>query len=186
MKFIDLLRNDMKIIVIGNSGSGKTWLAKKLVAYSPAVLIHLDHFFWEPGGFDKKRNINEIRSLIESSKIASSWIAEGVFGDLAEKYIIDADMLIWLDLEWSVCQRRLRLRGSESKAHMNREQSAAELEKLIGWASDYDARGGMCSYQGHLKLFEQFHGVRIRLQSEAAVSEFISDLPVFCGKNPRD
>lgn len=44
----------MKVVIIGNSGSGKTWLARKLAGNASVPLIHLDEIFWEPGGFDKK------------------------------------------------------------------------------------------------------------------------------------
>ena len=44
----------MKVVIIGNSGSGKTWLARQLAGNASVPLIHLDEIFWEPGGFDKK------------------------------------------------------------------------------------------------------------------------------------
>jgi adenylate kinase family enzyme len=45
----------MRIIIIGNSGSGKTWLARQLAEDAPCPVIHLDDIFWEPGGFDKPK-----------------------------------------------------------------------------------------------------------------------------------
>ena len=71
----------MKVVIIGTSGSGKTWLATRLAACDSATVIHLDHLFWEPGGFDKKRSSDEVTSLIEKSKNAPSWVVEGVFGE---------------------------------------------------------------------------------------------------------
>ncbi len=35
----------IKAIIIGNGGSGKTWLAKKIVS-TEAQIIHLDNLFW--------------------------------------------------------------------------------------------------------------------------------------------
>ena len=58
----------MKTIIIGNGGSGKTWLARRLVAGGDTPIIHLDDLFWEPGGFDKKRGADEVDRLIEESK----------------------------------------------------------------------------------------------------------------------
>ncbi len=72
----------MKIVIIGNSGSGKTWLAERLGNILSAPVVHLDDLFWEPGGFDKKRNIEHIELLIQQSKNEAAWIAEGVFGEL--------------------------------------------------------------------------------------------------------
>ena len=58
----------MKTIIIGNSGSGKTWLAKRLSTIFTAPVVHLDDIFWEPGGFDKKRSPKEIELLILQSQ----------------------------------------------------------------------------------------------------------------------
>ena len=93
----------MKTVIIGNSGSGKTWLAKKFAA-TGAPVIHLDNLFWLPGGFDKKRSKNEVDQLIDQSKKHDRWIVEGVFGELAEQYFDEADILIWLDIPWGLCR----------------------------------------------------------------------------------
>ena len=166
----------MKIIIIGNSGSGKTWLATRLAVRGSATVVHLDHLFWEPDGFDKKRANDEIATLIEASKCAPAWIVEGVFGELAEQYMADADALIWLDLDWSVCRRRLESRGSESKAHMDRAQSEAGLKQLIEWAAAYQTRSDQRSFQGHLELFERFRLDRIQLRDEGEVIAFLDDI----------
>jgi len=36
----------MKAIIIGNSGSGKTWLAAQLAVHCGAPVAHLDEIFW--------------------------------------------------------------------------------------------------------------------------------------------
>jgi adenylate kinase family enzyme len=84
-------RKYTKTIIIGNSGSGKTWLANRLAANTETPVIHLDELFWQPGGFDQKRPLSEVERLIEQSKQRPSWIVEGVFGELAERYFDGAD-----------------------------------------------------------------------------------------------
>lgn len=59
----------MKIVIIGNSGSGKTWLAKKL-ATNTTEIIHLDDLFWLPGGFDRKRSKEEVRCWVPDDSIS--------------------------------------------------------------------------------------------------------------------
>jgi adenylate kinase family enzyme len=153
----------VKLVVIGNSGSGKTWLARALGL--PA--IHLDALFWEPGGFDRKRPRAEVDALIAQSLAQRTWVVEGVFGELAERYLPDADALVWLDLPWATCEARLLARGSESKAHMDRTQSEAGLAKLLRWAADYAVRTDGRSRSGHAQLFEGFERTRHRVRSEA-------------------
>jgi adenylate kinase family enzyme len=74
----------MKAIIIGNAGSGKTWLAKRLAEGIDTPTVHLDEFFWELGWFDVKRAQEEVDRLIEESKRTAAWVVEGVFGELAE------------------------------------------------------------------------------------------------------
>src|SRR3989339_1008363 len=160
----------VKIIVIGNSGSGKTWLAAKLAKTDNISVIHLDELFWEPGGFDKKRSKETVLQLVKQSKANYSWIVEGVFGELAELYMDQADFLIWLDVGWDICKKRLIQRGSESKRHMAREQSEEGLRKLVEWALHYYDRNDLRSHAGHKNLFKRFPRKKFYIQSVSEVN----------------
>jgi adenylate kinase family enzyme len=165
----------MKIIILGNSGSGKTWLAQRLSNIFGAPVVHLDDFFWEPGGFDNKRSREEVAHLIQQIRDKESWIVEGVFGDLAEHYLDVAEFLIWLDIDWKICKSRLEMRGSESKWHQEIEQSPEGLCKLFEWASLYYQRQDMRSRYGHKRLFDGFASTKVCLTSEREVNEFLQD-----------
>lgn len=156
----------VKIVIIGNSGSGKTCLATKLAALASVPVVHLDELFWLPGGFDEKRPDEEIASLIEQRRTMQGWVVEGVFGELAVPFLKDAQALIWFNLEWTVCRQRLLVRGSESKAHMERARSDGGLARLLEWASAYSSRGDTRSYERHLSLFQHFQGQRLCLTRE--------------------
>ncbi len=162
----------MRTVIIGNSGSGKSWLARKL-ATDDTEVIHLDDLFWMPGGFDRKRNKEEVNQLISNSKFHSKWIAEGVFGELAEQYFDIAQALIWLNLPWDLCHSRLEQRGSESKRHLGREQSKEDLQKLLEWASRYYERTDMRSHNGHQCLFASFQGEKIQLKTGNEVDVYL-------------
>lgn len=165
----------MRMIIVGNSGSGKTWLANNLARIIRCQVIHLDDIFWEPGGFDKKRSPEVVAKIIDEAKKGASWIAEGVFGELAEKFIERAQYLVWLDIDWPICRDRLLKRGSESKRHMGREESAEGLRQLIEWASQYYQRKNARSYEGHKRLMNNFHGEKIYLYSEADAVKMIKN-----------
>ena len=104
----------MKAIIIGNSGSGETWLATHWAAHTGVPVVHLDEIFWQPPGFNEKRSRTVVNQLIADSKQHPSWIVEGVFGELAEKYMDPANVFLWLDVDWPTCRERLLARGSES------------------------------------------------------------------------
>ncbi len=164
----------MRMVILGNSGSGKTWLARALAQHAAVPVIHLDELFWEPGGFDRKRSAETIDSLVAKGRAGSSWIVEGVFGDLAAKFLEDADALVWLDLSWPVCEARLLQRGCESKQHMDRAQSEQGLKNLLAWACEYYTRKDLRSREGHQLLFSNFPRKKERLEDGPAVMEFVN------------
>ncbi|MAX65339.1 MAG: hypothetical protein CME66_00225 [Halobacteriovoraceae bacterium] len=101
----------MKLLILGNSGSGKSWLGKKLAQKFDCILIGMDKFYWEPGGFNKKRDLKLVKKDIQSSTSTGSWICEGVFGKIADMAIESASMVILLDLTWEDCKKNLMNRG---------------------------------------------------------------------------
>ena len=163
----------MRTVVVGNSGSGKTWLARRLAEKAGSLVVHLDEIFWLPGGFNEKRDPSEVSRLIDAKKAETEWIVEGVYGNLARQFLPSALTLVWLDLPWSVCKLRLELRGSESKAHMDREQSDQGLRELLHWAEAYHSLQGSSGQAAHLAMFETFQGHRFRLRSETQVREYL-------------
>jgi len=164
----------MRTVIIGNSGSGKSWLAKRIGERVSTQVIHLDDIFWLPGGFNEKRSPSEVQNLVNAGKVDTDWVVEGIYGELANQFLSSASTLIWLDLPWQVCKQRLEARGSESKAHMGREQSEQGVRELIQWAEAYYSRSGSCSHAAHLGLFESFTGQRFRLSSEIQVTEYLN------------
>ena len=168
-------RHRVKAVILGNSGSGKTWLSESLTRRRPTRIVHLDNIFWQPGGFDIKRPNQEVVTLIESHLHQQEWIAEGVFGRLAEPFLQVAEELVWLDTPWEVCEERLRRRGSESKHHMDRQQSSVALVKLLTWASEYYSRTGDCSFAGHMDLYERFSRSKHRLVTAEDVVQYLDN-----------
>lgn len=164
----------MRVVIVGNSGSGKTWLADRLADSHSSRVVHLDDIFWLPGSFDERRGPADVARHIDAARSADEWIAEGVYGSLAQQFLLSADTFVWLEIPWEVCRRRLEHRGSESQAHMGREQSEAGLRDLIKWAEGYSSRQGSSGHAAHLALFERFEGARHRLRSESQVMEYLN------------
>ncbi|XPS81989.1 hypothetical protein Dvar_00070 [Desulfosarcina variabilis str. Montpellier] len=59
----------MRIIIIENSGSRKTWLAPKFSDLSDSLVIPFDHFFWEPSGFGRQRTSETMADMINDAKL---------------------------------------------------------------------------------------------------------------------
>lgn len=136
-------------------------------------VVHLDALFWLPGGFSEKRATELVRAEIDRKKAEAAWIVEGVFGDLADRFLDRTELLIWLDLPWEVCRESLLARGSESSKQRDPEVAETNFQELLTWAGDYWTRDGWRSHAGHEKIFTAFPRRKIRFQMRAEVSRFL-------------
>jgi len=92
-----------KIMVIGNNGSGKSFLSKRLAAITGLPLVHLDAEYWLPNltrptdDWWRQRNIE----LTAQEK----WILDGNFpqGGAMELRWAAADLVIFLDVNRFAC-----------------------------------------------------------------------------------
>lgn len=166
-----------RVVIIGNSGSGKTYLAQRMADCLDLNVIHLDELFWEPGGFDQKRPEVLVDVEIANFALSQFWIVEGVFGELAREFFQYAEILIWLDMDWATCMAGLRARHAENSKGSSRVETEESFRKLLKWASEYWQRLGPRSYKGHQQLFSEFRGRKIRLASRRAIENFLDTIP---------
>jgi adenylate kinase family enzyme len=164
-----------RVVIIGNSGSGKSHLARHLTQAGQTEVIHLDRIFWVPGGFNDKRPSEVVERQIKEKKAARAWIVEGVFGELALRFFDRADLLIWLDMPWETCRESLLARGSESAKQLDPATAEARFQQLLIWAADYWKRTDLRSHSGHARLFSEFAGDKIRFDQRLAVDRYLSE-----------
>jgi adenylate kinase family enzyme len=164
-----------RVAIIGNSGFGKSHMARLLSKFYSLPVIHLDRLFWMPGGFNEKRPGDEVIREAEQKRKENSWIVEGVFGELAELFLPRAQMLIYLDMDWATCQGGLKSRGSESSRQIDPIEAEENFRKLLLWAEQYWTRTDLRSHAGHLRLFSYFIGHKLKFTSRAEVDGFLKD-----------
>jgi len=157
---------NLRTLIIGNSGSGKSWLAKRLGDASAQRVTDLDDVHWLPGGYDAKRPRETAIELVTVAASARSWIIEGVFGWLAEPILHRATLLIWLDIPWPDCERNLRSR-------YRGETDTRSFRELVVWARGYWDRQTPSSHAGHKSIYESFEKPKLRLTSRNEIDEFI-------------
>lgn len=164
-----------KVLIIGNSGSGKSWLSSRLATQLNLKEVNLDSIVWEPGGFNIQRTADLIEKELQSILKDDSWVVEGVFGKLAEQLICSTDMLLFLDLEWKHCKSSLLLRGCESDKQSNKKLAQDNFQKLLVWASEYNSRDSKSSLKFHNQLFDNFKGEKIRFTDRGQVTKFVNE-----------
>jgi adenylate kinase family enzyme len=146
-----------RTLIIGNGGSGKTWLAGQLAALSGLPTIHLDDLRWEPGQYGKARDNQLVMDEVVQAAEAEAWLMEGVYGWLAKAVIGRATQLIWIDLMEEECLANVRARGIQGGG------CEADFEALLTWISEYRLRNNSSCFAAHLQLFEGFEGTKVRL-----------------------
>jgi len=92
-----------KIIILGNNGSGKSWLAKRLAAATGLPLIHLDAHLWRPGWEMPTREewLEKNKQFIAGER----WIIDGMcsHGGTMELRFAAAELAIILDVNRFTC-----------------------------------------------------------------------------------
>jgi adenylate kinase family enzyme len=155
-----------RVVIIGNSGSGKTTLARLLESSIGGERIDLDRIHW----LDKvgvKRDETEAKALVTALAETTRWIIEGVYGWLAEAAFPRATSLIWLDMTPEVCRESLTMRGPWCGATQD------EHAEFLAWAEDYWLRRTPSSYEGHLSLYGEFKGNKLRVVSRSDISSLL-------------
>ena len=159
-----------RTVVIGNSGSGKSTLAEAIANLADIPAIDLDLLHWEEDGFGSKRNEAVARKMVLDISDQPRWIIEGAFGWLAEVALPKATALIWLDFPWSLCRAGLITRG------LRRGATSRDAAELMKWAEAYWTRQTPSSFAGHSKLFNDFSGTKLRLESREQVAQLLENL----------
>ena len=164
------MHNDLqRVLIIGNSGSGKSWLARQLAEKFAIPATDLDNLNWEPGGYVKARAKEAV--LKDALTIASDarWIMEGVYGWIADNVLPYATHIIWLTPAPAECVENIKARGVRNNG------SAADFAALLEWSAAYETRAGSSSYQGHLAVFAKASSAQsIRLSSRDEMMSFLS------------
>jgi adenylate kinase family enzyme len=96
-----------RIVVLGNSGSGKSDLARRMGARLGLPVIHLDRIFWGPKWIAAERGVfrEKVRGMAEEE----AWIMDGNYQSCLDDRLERADTVVFLDVpRWRCLARLLR------------------------------------------------------------------------------
>ena len=117
----------MRVSVVGNSGSGKTRLARALGARLGAPTLELDAIFHLPGW--RELPTDEFRAEVARFCAGEHWVVDGNYHAVRDVVWARADTVVWLDLPRRLVMRQVVTR-SVGRAALRRELWNGNRESL--------------------------------------------------------
>lgn len=105
-----------RIVIVGNNGSGKSFMAKELSVITGLPLVHLDVEFWRPNWekTPKEEWIKKQTELVSKEK----WIIDGNHTDTMELRVKSADLIIFLNINRFICLISVIKRHGKKRSDM--------------------------------------------------------------------
>lgn len=155
----------MRFAILGNTGSGKTTLARWLARSADLALLDLDSVAWEPD----RPAVARSGALAEAdvAKFCTSharWVVEGCYGNLIEAALRFQPFLVFLNPGPEACAANCLDRPWEPHKYPSKQEQDANLEFLLAWAAEYTTRDGSMSLGAHQAVFARYPGRKVELQ----------------------
>ncbi|PKM25810.1 MAG: shikimate kinase [Gammaproteobacteria bacterium HGW-Gammaproteobacteria-13] len=154
----------MKLILLGNAGSGKSTLSKKLIAREPAARLSLDEVAFHNGAERRplEESIADVEKFIQSH---NHWIIEGCYADIIEAIVHECDELIFLNPGIDTCIAHCRSRPWEPEKFNSRQEQDENLDNLIDWVKSYESRADEYGLSRHRRLYDSYSGKKRELKN---------------------
>lgn len=134
----------MKIRIIGCSGSGKTWLARRLSEQYGIPHYDLDALQWDDRAetYGVKIPVERRTELLEKILAQEDWIIEGVYYAWVLQSFEDADRIYVLDLPKRVYTVRILKRFLLRKLGLEpgKKETLDSLRKLLAWTDTFQKK----------------------------------------------
>jgi adenylate kinase family enzyme len=159
----------MRVLVFGNSGSGKSTYARALAAREALAYLDLDSIVWEPGKIAVQQPTESVAVSLQSFiDLHAHWIIEGCYGELVRVASSHCTMLVFLNPGIDACAANNLRRPWEPHKYASLELQNSMLTQLQEWVAGYYQRTDAWSYRFHREVFDAFAGPKIEHRELAA------------------
>jgi adenylate kinase family enzyme len=152
----------MKVVVFGNSGSGKSTYVRDLAIREGLAHLDLDSIVWESGKIAVERPresiVASLQSFIDSQ---AAWVIEGCYGELVRAASAHCTLLVFLNPGINVCLANNLKRPWEPHKYASLELQNTMLDQLQEWVARYYQRDDAWSYRAHREIFDTFAGPKV-------------------------
>ena len=153
-----------RIVIFGNSGSGKSSLAKALAARHGVAHLDLDTIAWERPGVRAAAD-ESARVLLRFIETSDGWVIEGCYSGLLEVAAAHSTELVFLNPGVEACVENCEARPWEPHKYETREAQDANLRMLVEWVREYETRDDEFSLREHRRLFDAHAGPKVEYRS---------------------
>jgi adenylate kinase family enzyme len=144
----------MRVVILGNAGSGKTTLARWLAERARAERLDLDTVAWEPGQSAVPREPALAQAEVgDFCRSHERWMVEGYYASLVRTALAFHPRLIWLDPGIEVCLANRRSRPWEPHKYASAAEQNERLPFLLEWVAGYDERTRELGRAEHRQCF---------------------------------
>lgn len=172
----------MRVVIFGNSGSGKSTMARRLAETHGLPMLELDTVVWEPNQVAVLRPREAVRADVERFLAEHrQWIIEGCYGELVEMVLGGCTQAIFLNPGLDACVANNRRRPWEPHKYATPEAQEAMLQPLLDWVAGYYTRADQWSYAYHRRVFDAFGGNKTEMRDLPPVVSGASQVPAEAG-----
>ena len=105
-----------RIAIVGNNGSGKSYLAREIFAITGLPLIHLDLKFWRKNWEETPQE--EWLKMQKDYVSGEKWIIDGNHTGTMELRFSSADLVIFMDINRAICLASVLRRYGKKREDM--------------------------------------------------------------------
>ena len=162
-----------RILILGCSGSGKTFLATTISKNLKIKSYDLDDIFFERK-YDIKRNEIVRLKLLNKITKTKKWIIEGVYSSWIDEAVKKSDIVILLDFPFTILAWRIFKRYVK-RITKGQKESFKDMLILIRYAFKYKSKNQASGLLKHKELINK-HSVKfIHIQNKSELNRLVKE-----------
>jgi adenylate kinase family enzyme len=148
-----------RILIYGNSGSGKTTMARDVAASLSVPCLDLDSITWDEALV--RKSMTATLALLEAFVAKNpDWVIEGCYGDVIAAAAPHCSELRFLNPGVEACVENCLRRPWESSKFPSKKAQDDMLAALIEWVRRYETRDDEYGLARHAEVFRAFAGAK--------------------------